>query len=356
MMSSGFYTDNSGTSRKVLYQGSISEVHVPYHTGTPRFFDLTLSTSGLGANAITLDAAECPGGVLIAPTVCRQVDERGFAWKFGGLFQAGQAIKYWMASQLGQYTYIPIWTFRDDGTIEPAIGFTGRLDVIRSGSQYAAFGSRLDNTANGTPQYGLNHMHNVYWRLDLDINGSAGDAVNRRTQAIFAGTSPDGVNCSSSGSFGGTGGCRTNSETRLTTESVERLAPFQTWTEVDTTTLNADGRTIGYEIIPMGGGNIFTGPPSEPYEGGELFVTAYSSCESFAVNNNNTAVNPGCGTAAPNVRAMVNGQNVNGADIVLWYNAHFEHVTRDEDQLNMPIEYLSVEVQPRNWRDVNTLQ
>ena len=72
--------------------------------------------------------------------------------------------------------------------------------------------------------------------------------------------------------------------------------------------------------------------------------------------NNNSAVNPGCSTSAPHVRAMVNGQPVDGADVVLWYNAHFQHVTRDEDQVNMPIEHIGLDPSPRNWRHVNTLQ
>ena len=41
-----FYTDRGGVEREVLFRGSIAQVHVPYHPGSPRFFDLTTSTSG----------------------------------------------------------------------------------------------------------------------------------------------------------------------------------------------------------------------------------------------------------------------------------------------------------------------
>src|SRR5688500_16095180 len=41
------YMDKGGVSRRVLFRGSIAEVHVPYHTGEPRFLDVTRDTSGL---------------------------------------------------------------------------------------------------------------------------------------------------------------------------------------------------------------------------------------------------------------------------------------------------------------------
>ena len=53
---------------------------------------------------------------------------------------------------------------------------------------------------------------------------------------------------------------------------------------------------------------------------------------------------------------MVNGEEVDGADIVLWYNAHFEHVVRDEDELNMPAEHMGLELRPRSWRKTSPFQ
>ena len=300
----------------MLYRGSIAEVHVPYHPGSPRFLDVTLSTTGLGANALTLAGPEC-NGVLVDPKVCREIHDRGYAWKFAGGFQRGQEVTYWISSQLGQYTYITMWTFRDDGSFEPGVGLTGRLQIRRFTPAYAPFGSRVNAEAVTTPEFGINHMHNLYWRLDLDIAGAGNDAGDQITQAQFTGSSPElGVNCAISGT------CHSNQYTRLTTEIVERLTPFKTWHQIDLATLNVDGRPIGYEIIPKGN-QRWTGPSSEPWAAGELYVTSYNGCELFAVNNNNPALNPGCGSAAPHVLAMVNGQTVNGADMVLWYNTHF---------------------------------
>jgi primary-amine oxidase len=352
------YRDNGGVSRRVLYRGSIAEVHVPYHSGYPRYLDVTFSTTGLGANALDLDGAEC-NGVLVDAKVCREIHDRQLAWKFDDFSQRGEEVTYWISSQLGQYNYISMWTFRDDGSFLPGVGFTGRLQVVcpsggeclgGPGPAFAPFGSHVNPQTAPTPEFGINHMHNVYWRLDLDMAGFPDDAVTSITQVQYTGSSPQpGVSCMMPGK------CHINDYTPLPRELVEPLAPFKTWHQIDRGTFNADGRPIGYEIIPEGN-QLWTGPSSEPWTGGELYVTRFNGCERFAVNNNDVTLNPGCGTAAPHVQAMVNAEAVDGADVVLWYNAHFQHVVRDEDQLNMLIDYVGLELQPRNWRHVNTLQ
>jgi primary-amine oxidase len=357
------YTDRGGVSRRVLYRGSIAEVHVPYHPGTPRFLDVTVSTNplGLGSNSVPLVGTECNGVLLDPPSnrVCREIQDRGYAWKFATAFQRGHQVTYWISSQLGQYNYIFSWVFRDDGSIHSGVGLTGRLQVVCPitlpclnllGPPFAPFGSRVNPQTASSPQFGINHMHNVYWRLDLDLAGAPDDAVNRITDATHLGSSPQPlVNCMIAGT------CHISQHTLLTTELVERLAPFKTWHQIDGVTFNGDGRPVGYEILPVGN-QLWTGPSSEPWAAGELYVTRYNSCELFAVNNNNPSLNPGCGSGAPHVQTMVNAQVVNGADVVLWYNAHYRHVVRDEDQLNMPIDYMGLELQPRNWRHINTLQ
>jgi primary-amine oxidase len=339
------YRDNGGVSRRVLSRGSIAEVHVPYHPGSPRFLDLAYG--GLGGGAVDLAASECDG-VLVDPKVCREVHNRGHAWKFLDQFQIGQEVTYWISSQIGNYNYISRWTFRDDGSFHPQMGFTGRLQMFGDRPAYARFGSRLNPQAESPPRFGINHMHNVYWRLDLDIAGAGNDAVNTITQVRHTGSSPEGVDCADPGT------CHINRHTRIETEVVERLAPFKTWHQIDRGTSNADGRRIGYEIIPEGN-QRWTGPRSEPWAAGELYVTRFNNCEMLAVRNRE-AGDPSCSNSAPHVRAMVNGQAVDGANVVVWYNAHFEHVVRDEDEPNMPIEYVGLEFQPRSWRDVNTLE
>jgi hypothetical protein len=95
------------------------------------------------------------------------------------------------SAQLGNYNYITRWTFNDDGAVEPSMGFTGRLQTqgLSSAAADAPFGTLLSSLCPpsrfpGIPQlpapcFGINHVHNVYWRFDLDIGGSANNPVDR---------------------------------------------------------------------------------------------------------------------------------------------------------------------------------
>ena len=84
-------------------------------------------------------------------------------------------------------------------------------------------------------------MHNIYWRLDLDIGNGLDDAIDKITRSTYQGASPiDGLEdlCEPAGN------CQTTKHTRLAAEVVERLAPFKTWHQIDRNITNLDGRPI----------------------------------------------------------------------------------------------------------------
>jgi len=352
-----FYTQRGGPEREVLFRGSVAQVHVPYHRGSPRFHDVTTATSGLGAGALNLTTAECSPGVLLTPQVCRDVDSRGYAFKFGSgaaSFQKGQALTIYISSQLGQYNYITRWTFNDDGSIEPSIGFTGRLQVTSTAAEDARFGTRLSPESAPTQLFGINHFHHIYWRLDFDI----GSANNNAVDQIFT-SQYFGPPFSSTNSCMIAGECHINEFFRITNEALDFLdSPFRSWRVFNKSVLNQNGRTIGYEIVPRDNqfwfGRFET---DEPWSFGELFVTTFNFCEQLATENQPPFISAACAGAATNVREMISeGSNVDGADIVVWYVQRFQHHVREEDQLNMPIEFTGPLIQPRSWRHKNTLE
>lgn len=347
------YTPRGGAPRYVLHQGSIAQIHVPYLTGSPRFVDVTDSTTGLGVNAITLSAAECSGGTLyLGGKICVNVEDRGYAWKYSTSFQHGESVSAFMASQLGQYTYVNHWEFHDDGTIEPRLALTGRLQKVDSGAAFLPYGSRLNPESDPTPRVGISHMHNIYYRLDFDINGSGNDAVERRTRQASNVASPNSA-CSTPGQ------CATNVATQLLTETADHFIPeaYTTWRVYDKATLNADGRPVGYEIIPHIAG-LWSGMTSttEPWSAHEFWVTNYNGCEMLATENHVPHINPACSGSADSVSQMVNGGSVDGQDVVLWYANRVLHVPRDEDEVNMPVEWVSFEIKPRNFHHKNPLE
>lgn len=346
-----YYTPRGGSERLVLSEGSVSEIHVPYVVGTPRPLDVT--NAGVGFNALTLSPAECSGGTLVANNqICENIDDRGYAWKFFNNFQNGESLSVFMASQLGQYTYINRWEFRDDGTIEPRMGLTGKLQWVRAGAAYASYGSRLDDEANATPQYGISHLHNIYYRLDFDIGGSGNDEVERMVFQPSTSPSPDST-CATEGT------CGTTTMTPLMTEGGDDLVPrsYTSWYVHDTVLKNSEGRMVGYEIMPHIEG-LWSGQVSdaEPWAAHEFWVTVFNPCEKLAVGNYAPHISASCSSAAPNLAAMANGQALHGQDVVVWYIMRHLHVPRDEDQSNMPIKWMSFTIAPRNFYYKNPLE
>ncbi|MFL5343478.1 MAG: hypothetical protein ACJ8AT_01725 [Hyalangium sp.] len=346
------FTPRGGTARLVLSQGNIAELHVPYIVGTPRFLDVSENSAGLGVNAIPLSAAECAGGTLLVNNlICENLEDRGYAWKYQGTFQHGESLSVSMASQAGLYTYINRWEFHDDGSIEPRLGMTGRLARYATGAAYAPYGTRVDSEANATPTYALSHLHNIYYRLDFDIGGAANDAVERLSFQPSTTTSPDN-SCAVPGI------CGVNVVTPILTETAQDVVPeaYTTWRIYDKSLTNSDGRTVGYELIPELEGRWSGQLSAEPWATHEVWVTQYSPCETLAVGNYAPHISPSCTSAPRNVSAMVNGQSVDGQDVVVWYVNRHLHTPRDEDEVNMPIEWLSFSLKPRSFNAKSPLE
>ena len=339
-----FFKPAGGVSREVLAKGTISEIHVPYHSGSPRPHDVTSSLHSLGGGAIALAASECDGTRFDANRICVQNRDGDYAWKFGTSFRKAQAVEIFMASAAGNYNYINKWTFHDDGTIEPQVGLTGRLQAFGDGAAYLPFGTQV-NAASAPPHVAKSHMHNFYYRLDFDIGGSANDAIARMSFNPSRAASPD-TNCATPGQ------CGTNTRTQLLTEQAQTFSPAgqTSWIVFDKVIVNDDGRHIGYEIKPRSTG-LWRGmtTTTEPWSNADLWVTAFNRCERYAAENFAPHLDPACGTPAANVSAMLNGASVDGVDLVVWYANRIQHVPRDEDQVNMPVEWTGFSIEPRSF-------
>jgi primary-amine oxidase len=148
------------------------------------------------------------------------------------------------------------------------------------------------------------------------------------------------------------GECGINTLTPILTEGTEVFSPGgqTSWVVFDKETLNGDGRSVGYEIVPKIGG-LWRGmiTSTEAWTNGELWVTAYDDCERYAASNHTPQLAASCGIPARNVSDMVNGDSVDGEDLVVWYAQRFQHIPRDEDETTMPIEWTSFEIQPRSF-------
>lgn len=342
------FTPKGGVERLVLHRAGIAQLHVPYNAGSPRFHDITVDTDGLGVLAQALAARECDGTLLDGNRVCQELEGRGHAWKYYRSYAMGQEISIWSSSQLGEYNYINRWSFLDDGSIEPELGLTGRLQIYSENPADLRFGSRMNSEAASRPLIAISHMHNAYYRLDFDIAGPANDAVERIAFRPYSSPS-----CA-------VGQCSSDAATTLQTETSDAMVceEFTSWRVYDKVVKNADGRTIGYEIVPGSRGR-WSGmvTTTEPWSRGDLWVTAYDPCELLAFDNQPPFIRAECASAAPDLSAMAAGaEPIDGVNLVVWYVNRHRHYVRDEDGPDMPIEWMSFHIEPRSFYYQNPTQ
>ena len=295
--------------RRVLSGASVAQIFVPYDTGTPRYHDVAY---GLGPAMQTLDdSLDCPDGTLLAGgKVCRRIEDRGVTERLcsGGncSTRRGESLVLWSSSQMGMVNYLVRWEFRDDGSIAPAVGVTGAL------------------------QYGdVSHSHNVYWRLDFDIDDPGGDTVQEfwRINPAYG-----------DGSTGVHGWTTLLAETRRATD----LATFRKWRVVDDAGVNAGGRAWSYEIIPSPGDGWLRTTTREGFSRGELWLTRARSEERYVSTETEDLLS-----------GYLDRDPVVGEDVVVWYAVHQYHEVRDEDKPMMPVQWVTFDIQPRDFFDAN---
>lgn len=334
---------------KVLTRALVSEIHVPYDNNAHRYLDLTVDGSGLGQDALVLTATECSGTLYDGGRICIANEDGDFGWKGVSAFRIKQRVQLFMASQVGNYIYVFKWTFHDDGTIEPEVGLTGNLQLTSSNLSDLDFGTRLNAESLSTPSIGLNHHHNIYYRLDFGINGNGNDAVDRIAFNPYQAAGPCAL----------PGACGKTTRTPILTEAAQSWVASEStsWFVYDKTLTNADGRNRGYELRPHLSGT-YRGRVNddEPWSAGDAYVTRFNNCELLAARNLDFYLPPACagnGNATDLSQMIADGQSTYNADIVLWYALRHHHVVRDEDEVMMPIEWDGFEIEPRSFAASN---
>jgi len=272
---------------KVIHDARPAELFVPYHESTfTRYFDLTgfsfpmaeVKAEDAGPNGAVMPAFQ--GDAY--PTVVREVRDRGVAWKdYSAGVRRGREMVLWGALQAGNYVYILQYGFQDDGTVTFRVGATGQ---------------------NLPGQRTQAHMHNCHWRVDVDVADGAKNSamLMTHTEATTGLTAADTKEPFNSGVEGG----------------VDWEAKEFTMVRVESEMLNANGKKVAYDLMPMRQGSA---RHKEAFTHHDLYVSR-SHPERPAE------------MLFANVPAVVRDQEgVENADVVLWYTSSSHHEPRDED-------------------------
>jgi hypothetical protein len=176
--------------------------------------------------------------------------------------------------QAGWYRYIYTWTFFLDGTLQPGVRFTA-----------------VDNPCTSMP-----HYHNIYWRLDFDIDGAANDAIEEYNSGTWS---------------------------TLTTEAQRLHAPTTTrkWRVRDKVT------GTGYELTPGATADV-----ANSWSVADFWALLYRSSE-----GDDGGATGGLDGDKAHIDQYVNGENIDGKDVVLWYRAGFRHDGPADCELGGPM-------------------
>lgn len=272
---------------RVLWEARLAQLFVPYHSGSPRYYDVSLNFQPLAVS----DAA-CPssaGGKVFGAQreLCRQVKDRGNAWIAHDaswppkmLSRRGEELVLWSVLKAGNYDYIIEWTFRDDAMI---IGRVGATAYNLPSSPYET------------------HAHDPLWRLDVDLGGACCDTVMKVEHAEL-----------------GKKGIDTMQTIARERDLVWDAEAYTSLHLVDAHLNNGvrGDPTSGYHLMPLRYGTPRHYGPNEEFAQRDFWITRYRPDE----------------VRGELVSSYVaNGENVENADVVLWYAGSLHHMFRRED-------------------------
>ena len=327
VLSDVYYSPPGTPARKVLGEASLAQARVAYDDGEVSHDHLVESGFG-GDNLRTLAAADCPNGTLMTEgareVICRQVQGRGYLYKY----YTDQRQGYWLSllskSTVGDMTYLVRWRFFDDGTVEPSIGMSGRLEQYGADSRY---GWPID--ADGTT--GVSFSSNYYWRLDFDIGSNPADDLVEELQA-----SPANLRTRKSLSV---------NAVRVESARAVNAENKRSWRVRDTVETNGQaGSFVSYHLEPLNTAHRYQ-DASEPWSFNDFFVTRFNGCERLASGNT--------GACGENLGEYLNGESTDTDDVVLWYRVSYHHLPRGEDESIIPTRWVGFQIVPRDWTRTN---
>ncbi len=362
------YNDH-GRLRSILYEGSLSEIFVPYQDPAEGWYHWTFLDVGegnvWGSVASRLEpGADCPDHAVFFDSViatsrgipqkwprtaCLFERETGdFAWRHAAAgvqpdSRRRRDLVLRMITTFGNYDYALDWTFMQDGTIKVGVGATGSIEVKAVRSRTAAEDADGRDRRYGhfvaENTVGVNHDHYFCFRLDLDVDGVENSFIKEELKAEkVTGDTPR----------------KSVWVTEAKIAKVEQEAQLQMmmehpalWRVVNPNVKGPLGYAVGYEIAP--GHNAISLMSDDDYPqrragfiNHHLWVTPYRADERYAAGDYPTQSHGGDGLPAWTKA----NRPIENTDIVVWYTVGFHHVPRPEDWPIMPAAWHEFELRP----------
>lgn len=278
---------------QVLGDARIGEIFVPYHSGSPRFWDVSYN---FGLCPVTQKEAGAFGKVLgTPPTVVQEIRDRGLVWYDYKGARRGQELVLFATLNAANYRYTIHYAFRDDGSIGFRLGSGGRN-----------YGSRELEA----------HMHNGLWRIDVNLDGP-----DNNTVWLVEHIEPDGQHRP-----------KARTERNLFNEGKEGFADwhaekFTSLRVVNDRRKNARGEPFAYDLVPSRMGNArHFGSNNERCTEHDFWVTKNRTGEIYYTKVTEYVFDP-----QQLAQKNLEPENIVNTDVVLWHSAPGHHDPRSED-------------------------
>ena len=327
VLSNVYYTTPAGLRRRVLGSASIAQIQTDYDDGSSS--NLLSSSAGLGSALQTLGNQHCPGGTLHSSggraVLCSAERPRGYVLKHPDVMKQGKLLELVSLSVLDNRNYAVRWHFYDSGIIDPAIGLSGSLPKTGGTATYGWPVTAENVIASAFTDH-------YFWRMDFDLADNAANDVVEEFSSFPSNGRLEKIRVLNP----------------LTVESA-RSNDWENkrwWRIRDGSVTNGNNGYISYELITLNHIHQSNGNLGQSWLASDIFFTRYKDCERLATNNPTN----GCGG---NVSTFVNGESINGADVVVWYRLSYHHLPRDEDVSRIPIRWSGFELLPRDWSASN---
>jgi hypothetical protein len=257
--------------KRVLYRAHVPILNVKYNNNACGPYRDWQNEEGM-INANGTDVA--PGFRLCNAPATTILDTGSDTGNYLGvaIYVKGLEVVLVSEMQAGWYRYVSEWRLHANGTIRPRFGFT----AVKS--------SCVCNV----------HHHHCYWRLDFDIKTAGDNLVQEfNDPPIIA-----------------------NKNWHNKTFEIRRPRDpghKRKWRVSNKASGDA------YEIIPGPNDGVATAMPDWPYPRGDVWIVRYHGNE---IDDGSIATGP---PYEAGIDSWVNGEAIDGQDVVIWYGAHFTH-------------------------------
>lgn len=361
------YTEN-GDKRKVMYEGGLGGMMVPYGDPDPAwlykiFMDageygvgLSVRTLNIGSdvpkNATLFDAAlnDTAGKANVIKSAFALFERYADAeWSHNGDARERRELVLRAIATIGNYDYILDWVFLQNGSIKLMAGATGLAQAKAVDTKTMSDPTAAKDTRNGTLVdkniVAPTHQHIFSYRLDLDVDGETNSVGEILPKAITV-SNPE---------FARSEMIMQEKTYKTEQEAIQKFDPDKIVLVKSESRKNILGNTTGYQVIPFAGGThpfmeepLFTKTDyvlkRAEFINNHIWVTPYKKDELYSegkYTTHNTDTGLGLWTQQ--------NRDIESEDSVVWLTTGTTHVMRAEEFPIMPTEWVTAMIKPWNF-------